>query len=492
MQASSVLCAAEVIEIVQARPPIAAPVLRMMPLSSTELSMTDDLIQRIYALFDAAPLTADKMEDLYVDLDDLRGVEQGNADVVERMSRKIFLAEGKPTCQVLAGHKGSGKSTELRRMQHDLESHDTKKMFVVFCEVDEDIDRNDVDFPDLLVAIVRQLASQLKKRCEITLKSGLFKHRFERVKNFLGSEVEIDKLGLETGLVSLGLTIKGSPDARAEIRKLMEPDTGNLLHAANDVISQAVSELSEKGYQGLVILVDDLDKMTVRPHADAGCSTEEYLFVKRAAQLTGFNCHVVYSMPISLAYSHQNANIKASYGGHVPLVPMTKIATRPPTSIPHTPGVEKFRQIIERRLKKASATMENLVDGTTVIDELIALSGGQPSELMMLVREAIIARGLPIRHESLARALREGKREYARQLRTEHDSIINRVRKTGSFERTQESEPLFRELLESRAILQYVNDDDWYAVNPMVEALQPSPKPASKKKSASKKKRSGR
>ncbi|KKL07242.1 hypothetical protein LCGC14_2587990, partial [marine sediment metagenome] len=33
---------------------------------------------------------------------------------------------------------------------------------VVYCEADEDIDRNDVDFPEVLIAVVRQMAAQLK------------------------------------------------------------------------------------------------------------------------------------------------------------------------------------------------------------------------------------------------------------------------------------------------------------------------------------------
>ena len=43
-----------------------------------------------------------------MDLDDVRG----GTDVVTWLEKTIRLAEGTPTCQVLAAHKGSGKSTE--------------------------------------------------------------------------------------------------------------------------------------------------------------------------------------------------------------------------------------------------------------------------------------------------------------------------------------------------------------------------------------------
>ena len=142
--------------------------------------------------------------------------------------------------------------------------------------------------------------------------------------------------------------------------------------------------------------MDDLDKMIVRP-IETGCSSAEHLFVHRAAQLTAFACHLVYTIPISLAYSHQENAIKASYGGHVPVIPMTKIATPPPQSKPYDPGIAKFREIITKRLQKVGATEADLFANDDVRDKLIRLSGGQPTELMTLVREAIVTHDLPVR-----------------------------------------------------------------------------------------------
>jgi len=220
------------------------------------------------------------------------------------------------------------------------------------------------------------------------------------------------------------------------------------------VIGEAVLELGKKGYSGLVVLVDDLDKMVVRPQEDLGCTTAEYLFVNRAAQLTAFQCHVVYTMPLSLAYSHHETTIKNSYEGHVPVVPMTKISKRPPESGAHLPGMKRFRQIIAARIGKARPGKEKVFDSEETRDELIRLSGGQPTELMTLVREAIIAHGLPIRGESLQRARIEGKREYRRQLRLDHWPILEEIRRSGDYTRTIKKEPAVRELLDSRAILQ--------------------------------------
>ncbi len=426
-----------------------------------------DLVQRVYREFPLAPIEPERQRELYVDLEEVRG----GTHAVARLQERIRLADSKPTCQVLAGHKGSGKSTELFRLKKDLESG-PQSFFVVYVKTDDDIDLNDVDFPDILIAMVRQIAAQLKEREGIKLKPGYFKDRLQRLGELLTSDIDFNSFELVGGLLKVGGKIKDSPDARTEIRKILDPDTNNLLQAANNVIGDAALQLGKKGKAGLVVLLDDLDKMTVRPH-DAGCTTDEYLFINRAAQLTAFACHVVYTIPLSLAYSHQEQAIKNRYGGHVPVVPMTKIATRPPHPEAYEMGMDKFRQVIARRLEAARASERDVFADGSVRDHLIQLSGGQPDQLMMLVREAIVAGEFPITDNSLERAKREGQREFARLLRQDHWPIINEVRLNGQFQRTEAKEKAFRELLQCRAILQYVNDEEWYGLNPMVAALKP-------------------
>jgi hypothetical protein len=428
-----------------------------------------DLDKRVYQQFSGKPLQPCDQRDLYVDLELVRG----NQHPIRRLAQTIRFSEsGSPTCQVLAGHNGSGKSTELFRLKKDLED-DAPAHFVVYLQADEHLDRNDIDFPDLLLALVRQLAFDLKEREGINLKPGYFRDRLQRLKDLLTSEVTFDEFSLAGDLLKVSGQIKGSPEARKEIREALEPDTDNLLLAANDLIGEAVLELSKKGKQGLLLIVDDLDKLIVRPREGIKATTDEYLFINRAAQMTGFACHVVYTIPLSLAYSHHGNAIRRNYGGYVPVVPMTRISGPPPQHEAHQPGIDCFRRIIDRRLTAADAGFEEVFEDEDTCCDLIRLSGGQPTELMTLVREAIITRGLPINRESLKRARLEGNREYSRMLMARHWPIINDIRQSGQFARSAEHEEAFRELLNSRAILQYVNDREWYGLNPMVADLTP-------------------
>jgi hypothetical protein len=425
-------------------------------------------LKQIYSVFSPSPLQPSQNE-LYIDLDGVRG----HTNIVKRMAQKIRLADAW-TCQVLTGHRGSGKSTELSRLRQALQEPTAgdSRFFVVYIQADNELDRNDIDFPEVLIAIVRQVADQLRTRAKIELKPGYFKDRWERLKSLLPTEVSFDKIELGAGLGKLSATIKNSPEARQQVRKALEPDTNNWLTAANEVLGEAALRLEKQGQRGLVVIVDDLDKMITRPHDAAGCSTTEYLFVHRSEQLRAFHCHVIYTLPIELAYSHYEPTIKQRYGGYLPVVPMTKLSTPPPKSKTHPPGVKKFREINAARLNSVGAGEEELFHNHRIRDDLIKLTGGQPIELMGMIREAIVTEGLPIGSAGVKRCRTEAMRSYRRQLRSDHWPLIQEVRRTGMVVRTKENESAFRELLDSRAILLYVNDEEWYAVNPAINDLQ--------------------
>ena len=420
-------------------------------------------LKRIYQVFDPAPLTADET-DLYVDLDKVRG----SSGLVNKLAQTIRLS-GKPTCQLLAGHRGSGKSTELQRLQGKLENG-PEKFFTVFCEILEDIEPNDVDFPDVLIAIIRQMADQFHKRLEIKLKPGYFKQRWEEIKNLLGSDVDFTTVELGVGLARFSAAIKSSPNTRLEIRKNLEPRTNSWIDAANDVISDAALKLSNKNYVGLAIIVDGLDKMTLRPHPEVGCSTAEYLFAERHAQLTAFNCHLIYTMPIALAYSCRERDIANLYGcAAPPVVPMTMIFDA--AGRKNKAGFDKFRDLIRKRLKKAGAKENDVFDNNSTRDKIIEYSGGQPRELITLIRDSIIEAELPITLSAIKKVARKARHAYARQLRKEHWAIIEQVRRDHALRRTEENDLLYMELLDNRAILQYENGGEWYGLNPLL----PSP-----------------
>ena len=380
---------------------------------------------------------------------------------------------------VVNGVRGSGKSTELWQLRHALQepSSNSQRYFVVQVNADDHLDRNDVDFPDVLIAILREVSSQCEERLKLKLQPGYLRDRWEKLKQWAFSEVELDSLTLSAGMAKLASKVKHSPTARLEIRKQLNPDADNWLRAANDILGEAITALQEQDYRGLVVIVDGLDKMIACQHEQADCLTTEYLFVHRSSQLTAIGCHVVLAMPLELAYSRHEHKIKGLYGGSVPVLPMTKVAKPPPSGKPHKPGVDKFRELIAVRLASIDASADDLFRNHRVQRQLIQLSGGQPDELMRMIREALISDDLPIGAAALRRCEEDLRRTYQRLLRLDHWEILREVQATGQIVRTQENDDAIRELLESRAILQYRNAREWFALNPAIADLTPPEPP---------------
>ncbi|MFM9957785.1 MAG: hypothetical protein ACKVZJ_06895 [Phycisphaerales bacterium] len=423
--------------------------------------MTVDLA-RLYQAFEPAPLKPGQQKDLYVDLSAVRG-EHEVGGIAKKLAMCMRLSKG-PTCQLLTGHRGSGKSTELYRLERELGAG-TPKLFAVFCDIDEALNRNDLDFPDLLLAIVRQLAIQVKTKLGIELRKSYFQDRFEELKELLGREVNLETLELGEGMAKVVGTIKASPKAREQVRAMLEPRVDSLLHAANDVIAQTRDALKGKGYSDLVLIVDNTDHLARRDGEGAERFPGENLFIRRYSEVSRFDCHVVYAIPLELAYSVRESEIKRLYGCKTPVVGVTKV--RDKNGSPFEMGIDRFREVIRKRVAFAGASMAEVFESDAVRDELILLTGGQPLELCALIRECVLG-GLPIRSERLTEVKRQEHRGYARWLQRRHWNIIQQIR-AGQQPMPDDSNALaLRDLIEGRVILYHMNDEDWLAVSPLV------------------------
>jgi hypothetical protein len=96
----------------------------------------------------------------YVDCAPWRGDEH----IVNMIAQRIIRADAaKPVQhlkQLLAGHRGCGKSTELLLLKDRLEK---ENFFVVYFDAALEIDMNDVDYADILLAMMRQLDLQVRQ-----------------------------------------------------------------------------------------------------------------------------------------------------------------------------------------------------------------------------------------------------------------------------------------------------------------------------------------
>jgi len=172
------------------------------PLASTQL------LRDLYNAFDPfQPLPAG--DPAYMDCRSVRG----DANVLVDLGNKVIRSD-RVLCQLYAGHRGTGKSTELLRLKADLEQ---KGCFVVYFAADnDDIDPEDVEYTDILLTCTRHLLEQLNTVDAKPVLNWL-RDRWDDLKSLALTEIEFDKLTLEaqiTQFAKLTSSIRAIPSQR--------------------------------------------------------------------------------------------------------------------------------------------------------------------------------------------------------------------------------------------------------------------------------------
>ena len=289
---------------------------------------TDDFLRFFDACDPTRTLIMNNPEDrrYYIDFSEARG---GNI-IGDEIKRRIVLQDrmDKSTCQLFTGHIGSGKSTELRNLQYSLEQDN---FHVVYFESTQDLDMADVDVTDILLAIARQVSENLEE-IGIILKPEYFRRLFEEISAILQTPMELTggEFSLPMSLGKLIFQTKESPTLRSKLRQVLEPRTSQILKALNqEVLKKATEQLEKKGKAGLVVIVDNLDRVDNRPMA-SGRTQPEYLFIDRGEQLRKLNCHLVYTIPLDLTLSRESGTLTGRFGGGIApkILPMVQIKLR--------------------------------------------------------------------------------------------------------------------------------------------------------------------
>jgi hypothetical protein len=424
-------------------------------------------LTRLYRACD--PLESLRPEDpRYVNCDDVRG-----ENLALEYARGFRLADpAKPEVRVFAGHRGVGKTSELLRLKGLLETAagDERPFLVIFADVTDKLDLNDVDFPDLLVFLAGEVQRQLReaKLPGFGAASATIGRLWDELKGLLGKEVDLTSIDADLPYAGLTLELKNRPNARADLRKAIERQSTSLVAAVNDLLDTATVKLRDTKREGLVLIVDGLDKVHRRELEDGRSNTHERLFIHRGEQLASIRAHVVYTVPISLIYAPEFAQVEQTFGGFQVPVPMIKVRGREGEDEPA--GIAKLREMIDRRCRFADVDETTVFDAPETCRLLCEMSGGHPRHLMMLLRAAThLVDTLPITRAAVDRSVRN----YGNSLLREVPDHF--WPKLHAFDTPQHEIPKdddHQQMLLLLHIFEYMNDRPWWEVNPVLRTLE--------------------
>jgi hypothetical protein len=411
----------------------------------------------------------------YVDCSPARGYD---GDIVSTLSWRIDSSKS-PMTQLISGHRGCGKSTELLRLAKNLED---KKFLVVYFAADEDLDIGDLEYTDLLVAIIKRLERDLAEKgiqIDPRLMKGILmwfaevvyeSSDEEQITRTLDTEFE---LGLKAPsalpiiakmLAKITGQIRTGQKSRKNIRSKLDPQVYQLIARINEFIAAAIPEIKKKGFRDIVLIIDNLDRIVLRMlDAETGRTTHDALYLEHAEQLKALDAYMIYTVPISMFYSLKVTQLTGAFPSNA-ILPMIKVQEK--NGAPCELGRNLLYQVAKERID-----VQNLFN-KDVVEFLAEKSGGVLRDFVRLLAYTIeIAQAnggrIPIDKTIAERAFHRLVNEYGRVVPEKNLSLLANVAKSKKVLNDADHQAMLYNLI----VLEYMNGDRWCDVHPAVRDL---------------------
>ncbi len=415
----------------------------------------------------------------YIDFASVRG-----GQIIEELKDNIsFFSPDDPTCALFTGHIGCGKSTELLRLKTELEA---EGFHVVYFESSEDLEMADVDIADILLAIASRISQSLEKI--MLAEPKRFKELLQGAIKILNSEVEGIKLNPEIpGIGTVGISadkeqfslsfgigeittkVKNDSGLRQKLNQHLGPQKIQLLEAINlELIEPAIAKLKQIGKKGLVVIVDNLDRIDNR-QKDWGRPQQEYLFVDQGEFLTKIKCHLVYTMPLSLKFSNDYGNLIQRFE-EPKVLPMVPVQLRDGSAF--EVGILLLKQMVLARAfpdldeNQRIEKITELFDTPETLTRLCCVSGGHVRDLLRLLNTWVKKdKKFPLSRNTLESVINARRNEMTMPISDKEWELLRQVKQRKKVSGDQDYQTLIR----SRLVFEYRgSEESWFDINPIL------------------------
>ena len=383
-------------------------------------------------------------------------------DPVESLARTIEWTSGE-SVQLLSGFRGTGKSTELRRLTKRLEE---SNYIVLLCDIEDHLNLSTpVDVSDFLLAITGAFGEELDRRR--LLRDSLVERWAERLSGLIkGIRIEESEVGVSSHGVSakVKLSLRNDPSFKKRVQEHMAGRLGTLVDEVSDFFSDCIESLAKSttARDKIVLLLDSIEHIRgTTVNADEVHSSVETLFVSHADRLRLPGVHVVYTVPPYLKVRFANLGALYEPGG-VQMLPAFKL--RDQNGIHLEDSYSAIENVVATR-----GDWQRLLSSRESLHRLIKYSGGHLRDLLRLVAEVLRrAETLPVPSSTVQSAIDQLRTEFlpiadddARwlfEIATSHRPALNNVSDL----------PTLARFLDTHLALCYRNGEEWYDVHPLI------------------------
>jgi hypothetical protein len=432
-----------------------------MALTTTEREFLRDFFRSVNFL----PLEPTDPKYVHIYSDPELTSDQDN-DPVLLLGRAIEWTPGE-SVQLFSGFRGTGKSTELRRLRKLLKD---QGYLVVLCDMEDYLNLSTpVDITDFLMAVAGAFG-------EILVEEGLLDNSpanesyWTRFTNFL-TRTKVDlaeisgKIPAGAAEIDIKANLKSDPSFRQRLQQRMAGFLGLLVKDVRSFIEDCVKALKQKhgNDKEVVLLLDSVEHIRgTSINADEVQASVETLFATHADNLRFPNLHVVYTVPPYLKVRYPNLGALYEPGG-VQVLPAIKVTDRGDHS-----AVNRGLTMLERVLK-GRGDWVRLLGTRPRLDRVSLSSGGHLRDFLRIMAEIIRrADQLPVSDAALDNAINQIRIEFLpiadndaqwlARIAEAHEAALENKGRLADFAR----------FLDTHVVLVYRNGGEWFDVHPLI------------------------
>lgn len=386
-------------------------------------------------------------------------------DVINRLCEDILSSGSK--LFYFTGQRGTGKSTELRRLEELLTAEDTR--VIRFDSLDYIADTTPINLEMLLLLVTAGLADWTYQTYGENYRQAAAWSRFV---DWLHSEVQISEVNVK------GIKVALKEQQARVSTALSQVDTArrwaDTIRGFAGEIIEYIRVASHRGR--VVVIVDSLERLRGISSAD-----QENMFTQVVATFAGDfdrlrlpGASVVYSVPPYLQLHVDIANYVDCYA-----LASVRVFNNPKDGqarVARTSGLDLMAQLVGRRYPE----WEQIIS-RTALDRLALNSGGDLRHFLLRLVSAVASQAayalerLPLAPNDpiVERVLEESRVETERLTVRSEWALLRQVTTTHKAiaENRGDSLRTLAHLFETRVILNYRNGAEWFDVHPLLWPL---------------------
>ena len=435
----------------------------------------NEFLKRFYQALHDRPLDPVDDATLYVPL-----YAERSSSPTDPVDELLATIEWSPvqSAQLFSGFRGTGKSTELRRLKRGLER---LGCVVVLCDMKDYVNMSTpVDVSDFLLAAAGAFGDELARDPGLIGESVITEGYWTRFWAFLTrTRVEVTDIGLsakgvlgnkEAGVAAeaaaqIKLNLKDDPTFRRKLQERLEGHVGALVRDVHAFFGECILALRRKHKDEdlkVVVLFDSIEQIRgTTINAKDVAAALETLFEGHASNLRIPSLHVVYTVPPWLKIKAPGV---AGLYSNFQMIPCVKV--RHQNGQPCNAGLKELEQIVTKR-----GDWMRLLGGQDALNELLLASGGYLRDLFRLLQTVLrLSRhdGLPADARIRELAMHEVRNSYL-PLANDDATWLQRIHSTRGTQLDEQGRlhDLAR-FFDTHLVLTYRNGKEWVAVHPLV------------------------